>query len=225
MPYPKGKPQSEESKAKRRATMLRRMEDAEFRAKVEANLALADRVEAGRKGGQTSRSPSEETRAKISETLTGRKDSGETIERKRDAQRAHSATPKGRATLEKMWSALAFRETKPERIVSEALTPLGVIFRKNVKVKGCGHHPYDFVLDELKAVIEVDGCYWHGCEVCGFGGSSPRLDDRRRRDRDADLAARGAGWRVIRIWEHDLQDDAVDLVGLIVSELQPALAA
>jgi len=52
-----------------------------------------------------------------------------------------------------------------------------------------------------KIAVEIDGCYFHGCEVCGYSGCpSTVLTDKRK---TGYLIKRG--WRIIRIPEHDIR--------------------
>ncbi len=68
----------------------------------------------------------------------------------------------------------------------------------------------DFVFPKRKLAIFVDGCFWHGCP---WHATNPRqhaafwrkkLAANRARDRQVNRALRAAGWRVLRIWEHEL---------------------
>jgi len=57
----------------------------------------------------------------------------------------------------------------------------------------------------------VDGCFWHGCPI---HATKPRnhaafwqkkLAGNQVRDRKVTRTLRAAGWRVLRIWEHELR--------------------
>jgi DNA mismatch endonuclease (patch repair protein) len=68
----------------------------------------------------------------------------------------------------------------------------------------------DFVFPKLKLALFVDGCFWHGCPKHGTQPKGNRVFWKnkfaRNRARDA-LVTRTlhrAGWRVLRIWEHEL---------------------
>lgn len=68
----------------------------------------------------------------------------------------------------------------------------------------------DFVFPARRFVVFVDGCFWHGCPEC-YRRPSSRTDYwdakvARNRTRDAKVSAqlRRQGWRVLRIWEHQL---------------------
>jgi DNA mismatch endonuclease (patch repair protein) len=68
----------------------------------------------------------------------------------------------------------------------------------------------DFVFPKLKLAIFVDGCFWHGCPR---HSSQPKtnaafwrnkLAANKVRDRLVTRRLRKKGWRVLRVWEHDL---------------------
>jgi len=68
----------------------------------------------------------------------------------------------------------------------------------------------DFVFPRLGLAVFVDGCFWHACPI---HATKPRtnaafwrqkLAANRVRDQQVNRALRAAGWRVLRIWEHEL---------------------
>lgn len=101
-----------------------------------------------------------------------------------------------RAILAKARAVRKMVGTKPELAVQGALSALGECFRPQRGIKGLFHN-FDFVLDARKLLIEVDGCYWHGCVPCGYGARKNNKDERITH------RATELGWRVLRIWEHD----------------------
>ena len=68
----------------------------------------------------------------------------------------------------------------------------------------------DFVFRKQRVVLFVDGCFWHGCPRCYTAPKSARAYWRRKvltnreRDRYQTAALKKAGWRVVRVWEHDM---------------------
>lgn len=68
----------------------------------------------------------------------------------------------------------------------------------------------DFVFPKLKLAVFVDGCFWHGCPKHGTkpkGNAKfwrDKIANNKARDRRVNRQLRGAGWRVLRIWEHEL---------------------
>lgn len=68
----------------------------------------------------------------------------------------------------------------------------------------------DFVFRQERLALFVDGCFWHGC----LKHSKPprsnqtywraKMIRNKARDRSVSRALRKKGWRVLRIWEHEL---------------------
>ena len=81
-------------------------------------------------------------------------------------------------------------------------------WRRNQKVFG----KPDFVFQKLKLAVFVDGCFWHGCPKHAPTPKSNRAFWRRKfsrnkqRDVHVTRTLRSAGWRVFRVWEHELAD-------------------
>jgi len=68
----------------------------------------------------------------------------------------------------------------------------------------------DFVFEDTKLAVFVDGCFWHGCSKHGTIPSNNRnfwkgkLTQNKVRDRTTNRSLRLRGWRVLRIWQHEL---------------------
>jgi len=80
----------------------------------------------------------------------------------------------------------------------------------------------DFVFRTQRVCVFVDGCFWHGCPKHGTRPRQNRkfwdakLQRNKDRDRAVKLQLRKAGWRVLRIWEHELaRKNELRLVGRI----------
>jgi len=70
----------------------------------------------------------------------------------------------------------------------------------------------DLTFVSLRAVVFVDGCFWHGHEECKRS-SSPKtrpdywrqkIERNRSRDRRNREALTNQGWRVLSIWECEI---------------------
>jgi DNA mismatch endonuclease (patch repair protein) len=68
----------------------------------------------------------------------------------------------------------------------------------------------DFVFRQERLAVFVDGCFWH---VCPQHETKPKnnrafwhrkLSSNKKRDQVVNKILRKAGWRVLRIWEHEL---------------------
>ena len=68
----------------------------------------------------------------------------------------------------------------------------------------------DFVFPKLRLAVFVDGCFWHGCPLHETKPKNNAAFWRRKfaankaRDRLGSRTLRQNGWRVLRIWEHEL---------------------
>jgi DNA mismatch endonuclease (patch repair protein) len=103
--------------------------------------------------------------------------------------------------------------TTPERILRRGLWRIGVRYRLNQRTS---HGRPDLVFSGAKVAIFIDGCFFHGCPEhyvrprtnCEFWAK--KLADNVARDRRQTLALEKLGWRVCRLWEHEiLQDPAL----------------
>ena len=68
----------------------------------------------------------------------------------------------------------------------------------------------DFVFQKLKLAVFVDGCFWHCCPKHTTKPKNNRafwhrkLAANRARDALVTQTLRRGGWRVLRVWEHEL---------------------
>lgn len=68
----------------------------------------------------------------------------------------------------------------------------------------------DFVFKAQRVALFVDGCFWHGCPRCYRRPASNKaywtnkIVQNLSRDREQTRALKKQGWRVVRIWEHEL---------------------
>jgi DNA mismatch endonuclease (patch repair protein) len=70
----------------------------------------------------------------------------------------------------------------------------------------------DFVFPKERLIIFVDGCFWHGCPRHATFPATRRafwlkkFDDNKARDRRVNRELHRLGWRVLRLWEHELKN-------------------
>jgi DNA mismatch endonuclease, patch repair protein len=83
----------------------------------------------------------------------------------------------------------------------------GIIgWRRNSNVYGAP----DFVFTAVRVAVFVDGCFWHGCPAHATKPATnkafweQKLKRNRSRDRLVVKTLRISGWRVLRIWQHEL---------------------
>jgi G:T-mismatch repair DNA endonuclease (very short patch repair protein) len=59
----------------------------------------------------------------------------------------------------------------------------------------------DFVDESTQEIVEVLGCFWHGCPEC-----YPEHDDRYDETMNRIQEIESEGWTVREVWECDIQD-------------------
>ena len=118
-------------------------------------------------------------------------------------------------------SQIKASNTKPELALRKALWQLGYRYRIKTKLKG---NP-DLVFVSLKTAVFVDGCFWHKCPD-HFKPPKTRasfwhekISANVTRDQANNQALRSQGWRVIRIWEHEIKSSLEDCVAQVVQSL------
>lgn len=102
--------------------------------------------------------------------------------------------------------------TKPELLLRSLLHCAGYRFRlHDPKLPG---RP-DVILKKYRAVIFVHGCYWHrhhNCPNTTTPGTrtafwQAKFDDTVERDKRKAAELTSRGWRVITVWECELEKD------------------
>jgi len=124
-------------------------------------------------------------------------------------------------TRSRIMSRVGQLDTDIERRLRSALWMAGVRYRKNVRVYGTP----DLLFRGRGVVVFVDSCFWHGCPAhCRRPKSNKdfwyaKLRRNRRRDSAITQAYEQMGWRVLRVWEHEINHDLAACVTKIVRAL------
>ena len=103
----------------------------------------------------------------------------------------------------KIMRSIKSKDTKPELLVRRGLHKKG--FRYRVHSKTLVGHP-DIVLRRYKAIVLVNGCFWHGhsCHIFKIPKQEKwreKIQRNRVRDEINKLLYETSGWRVLEIWE------------------------
>ena len=93
-----------------------------------------------------------------------------------------------------------------ERIVQQELTARSLKFRRHVR--SLPGNP-DIVFYGSKVAIFIDGDFWHGWRLPAWEHNlssfwRDKLRTNRARDRRNFRKLRSRGWRVIRLWQHQI---------------------
>lgn len=97
-------------------------------------------------------------------------------------------------------------------------------WRRHQRISGI--HP-DFVFMRQRIVVFVHGCFWHGCRWHGEIPVSNRkfwsnkISKNKIRDRYIVQELKRTGWKVVRIWEHQIEKIPKNVIVKIKKMLNP----
>jgi DNA mismatch endonuclease, patch repair protein len=133
----------------------------------------------------------------------------------RKASYTRSAKPaaSSEAAMKRMQAAKP-RDTAPEKALRSLLHSKGLRFRLDQRPIKELNRKADIVFQSVKVAVFVDGCFWHGCPIHGTWAKANaefwkiKIEQNQARDIDTDKKLKEAGWRVVRVWEHEDPDRA-----------------
>ena len=113
-----------------------------------------------------------------------------------------------KADRSKIMSRVRSRGNKNTELVLAALFREHAIsgWRRATRVFG---NP-DFVFPDARIAVFVDGCFWHGCRkhrsmpASNVAFWQEKLWRNKRRDQVVRATLRKNGWKVLRVWQHEL---------------------
>lgn len=124
-------------------------------------------------------------------------------------------------------SRIRGRDTKPELAVSEALEARGFFGEPAAKTPA---GKADLVFAEARVAVFIDGCFWHGCPLHYARPRSreefwsAKLLENLERDARQSRTLTDAGWKVVRLWEHEVVEDielAADRIDQVLQGGEP----
>lgn len=134
-----------------------------------------------------------------------------------------SPVPKN-SKVSEMMSRIKPTNSKPELLLRKHLFSKGLRgYRKNAK--SLPGKP-DIVYTKRKVAVFINGCYWHGCEECGWKPPAHnteywanKIQKNKQRDKVKIEKLEEIGYKVITIWEHEIKKD----IDLVVDKIQKTL--
>ncbi len=100
------------------------------------------------------------------------------------------------------------KDTKMEIAFRKAIWRKGFRYSKNSS-KYFGKP--DIVLKKYKTVIFLDSCFWHGCKkhcripIARKKYWTEKIERNKQRDKEVNSYYKKVGWKIIRVWEHDIK--------------------
>jgi DNA mismatch endonuclease (patch repair protein) len=117
------------------------------------------------------------------------------------------------------------RDTQPELELRSALHRGGLRFFTHRRPYSDFRCRADVVFPRLRVAVFIDGCFWHRCPKHGTSPRAnakywrPKLARNVARDRAVDTELAGAGWTVLRVWEHDVEGPGLARVAAKIQRL------
>jgi DNA mismatch endonuclease (patch repair protein) len=124
-------------------------------------------------------------------------------------------------------SRIRSKDTSPEMLLRRALWSAGLRYRIHHRTPA---GRADIALVGARLAIYIDGCFWHGCPDhyvrprSRVDFWSAKLLENVERDRRQTIQLEEAGWRVCRLWEHEVFESlsgVVERVGRLAREEGP----
>lgn len=116
--------------------------------------------------------------------------------------------PKDQAVSERMRRQRT-QDTAIEMAVRRTLYSYGFRYRIQYPVPCFPRRTIDIAFPSRKLAVNIDGCFWHGCERhrpmprSNSDWWRRKINENRERDRQTDLHLAASGWKTLRFWEHE----------------------
>jgi len=119
-------------------------------------------------------------------------------------------------------SKIRSQNTKAESLVFRELRKRKVYFQKHYK-KAIGNP--DIALPSKRKAIFIDGDFWHGYQFLKLKQRLPRkywltkIERNVKRDKIYRTKLKNKGWKILRVWEHELLEKPDKTMDKIVAFL------
>lgn len=148
------------------------------------------------------------TRDKLRFSMFGKKKSplhSENIKSALEKQWSDFSDEERERRIEALQSNSKTKDTSLELKFEEMLKSKNISYKKQYRV---GRYKADFYLLDHNLLVEVNGCYWHQCELCGHNSGHHGKTAKEHRESDLKRAEyfKSKGYQTKFIWEHQLND-------------------
>lgn len=136
--------------------------------------------------------------------------------------RRHKGDIMSPETRSAVMSRIKGKDTGPEKAIAAAFASHGLDWESHVKeLPG---RP-DFVFREARLAVFVEGDFWHGWRFPQWRDKlsekwEAKIEATRHRDARNHQRLRRMGWKVVRIWEHQIKRSPDECLARVVSILQ-----
>ncbi|MDQ3256746.1 MAG: very short patch repair endonuclease [Acidobacteriota bacterium] len=124
-------------------------------------------------------------------------------------------------------SRVKLKDGSLETIIRSELHRRGYRFKKHVKTLPGSP---DAVFPKEKIAVFIDGDFWHGYRFPAWEHKlkdfwKEKIKANRRRDQKNFRKLRRMGWRVIRLWQHDIKRDPESCIVRVIAAVTEARMA
>lgn len=133
----------------------------------------------------------------------------------------HRGDIMNKETRSKVMRKIRAKDTKPEKRVAELLDNAGIEYDQHIAT--LPGRP-DFAIHPCQVAVFVDGDFWHGWRFPLWQHKlssrwRTKIQKNRERDQRNFRQMRRRGWKVVRIWEHQIEQDANKCLQRILAAL------
>ncbi|MBU4300684.1 MAG: very short patch repair endonuclease [Nanoarchaeota archaeon] len=120
---------------------------------------------------------------------------------------ADTVTKKERSRI---MAKIKSKNTRVEMTFRKQLRTNEIRYRLNYALEG----KPDIVIPSKKLAIFIDGCFWHGCAKHFRMPKSnkaywrSKIERNMARDKAVKKTLKSKGWKVMRIWEHEIKNSS-----------------
>lgn len=116
-----------------------------------------------------------------------------------------AAKAKKKKKLQAKAKKMSNKMTAPEREFEKMLKEIGVEYELQKVVES---KIFDFYIPSKNMIVEVDGDYWHANPMIYESEDLNKIQARNvRNDQYKEILAKGNGFKLERVWEHDLKNN------------------
>ena len=120
-------------------------------------------------------------------------------------------------------SKIRSKNTKIENIIFRELRKRKIYFQRYYKK--CPGNP-DIAFPRKKMAIFIDGDFWHGYNFKKWGKRLPKkywfekITRNIERDKQIKVELSKRGWKVLRIWEHEIEKSKEKVINKIINIIE-----
>lgn len=125
----------------------------------------------------------------------------------------------------RIMAAIRSKNTRPEIMIFKELRKRGVHFQRHYKrVAGVP----DVAIPSLKKAVFINGDFWHGYRFPQWKHKLngkywiKKIERNRNRDKQHHQKLRREGWKVMLVWEHQLEKNSKKTISKIINFLKRA---